>query len=212
MALPCLSPCCRRWSPRAESPIVPVTHIWSPGCAPERRTSNSGDCSPRTVRESTSGPDVEQVSPPIKCTPNCSARCSIPLMQVSRKSRVIAGGIARESRKYRGLPPMAAMSERLTDRVFFPKDSGSQNERSKWIPSISMSVVMRLRRPGEGVKAAASSPMPRTTPVPADTCRAIRSMRPNSPSVLRSAPSVKKLPLAMKVPGGQVPSACWVCS
>ena len=56
-------------SPRAPSPIVPVTQISSPSRAPKRWTAVPGATCPMMVSDSEIGPGVEVVSPPSRVTP-----------------------------------------------------------------------------------------------------------------------------------------------
>jgi len=56
-------------------------------------------------------------------------------------------GAATDTRRWAGLPPMAAMSLRFTAAAFSPRSRGEVDSQVKWTPSIRRSVVMRRSFP-----------------------------------------------------------------
>lgn len=145
------------------------------------------DTSPvrRSIIEITSPFKDEHVSPPTRTTSCSLARLSMPSMKAVRKGTEQDGGMARERRKYKGRPPIDAMSERFTARDFLPRLKGLVKERSKWTPSISISLVESTSLSALQRRAAASSPMPIGTFGVAGTLPAIRPISPNSPTSSR---------------------------
>ncbi len=95
-----------------------------------------------------------------------AARRRPPCPRRRRRSRPrgVAAGSASATSAQRGMPPMAAMSERLTARAFQPMSAGAAEIRRKWTSSISRSVVARSLWPGGTARTAVSSPMPISTP------------------------------------------------
>src|SRR6185295_2410251 len=85
----------------------------------------------------------------------------------------------------RGMPPMAAMSERFTAIAFQPMSAGVAQARRKCTSSITRSVVARSEEPGVTESTAASSPMPTGTPAagappPPSRMQRISSSSPSS--------------------------------
>ena len=105
-----------------------------------------------------SGP--AQVSPPIKGQLNRSASANKPRANAFIQASSVLGN-ARESVNPIGLAPIAAKSERLTARDFFPKRNGSASAK-KCLPDTSISLVIAMSSPSLGLSKAQSSPIPST--------------------------------------------------
>ena len=76
--------------------------------------------------------------------------------------RGVAAGAVRETVIQSGLPPMAAMSERLTAAALWARSFVGTSGK-KWVPATRVSVLISSCEPMGGVRTAASSPTPRVT-------------------------------------------------
>ena len=74
----------------------------------------------------------------------------------------VAAGAVRETVIQSGLPPMAAMSERLTAAALWARSFVGTSGK-KWVPATRVSVLTSSCEPTGGVRMAASSPTPRVT-------------------------------------------------
>src|SRR5258708_25970369 len=115
---------------------------------------------PVTVTSIISGPGDRVMLPPARVTRASAARSRNPSTSACISSTTLPAGRASESNASRGVPPIAATSERLTANAFHPMSRGVLKRRSKWTPSTSPSVVRISSAPRSGFTTAASSPMP----------------------------------------------------
>src|SRR5262245_37915035 len=144
--------------------------------------------------------------PPASVTRASDASARNPSTSACTSSACMDAGRPSDSRARRGVPPMAAMSERFTASAFQPTSAGVLNRRSKWTPSTSASVVRISSAPRSGVTTAASSPMPTVSQAGAAGTRAricaMRSRSPTGAAAARPAPSpVEGLPGEFDGPG-----------
>src|SRR4051812_30639883 len=120
--------------------------------------------------------------PPTSVTRASAASARKPSSSACASAAGNAAGSPRESSASRGVPPIAAMSDRLTASAFQPMSAAVLKRRSKWTPSTSASVVRISSAPRSGLTTAASSPMPTVSHPGAGGTRArISAMRPRSP-------------------------------
>src|SRR5262245_98268 len=98
----------------------------------------------------------------------------------------MASGMASDSSARRGVPPIAATSDRFTASAFQPTSAGELRRRSKCTDSTSESVVRISRAPRSGAATAASSPIPTVSQGGGGGRRArIASIRSRSDSLSR---------------------------
>src|SRR5438445_4172048 len=167
----------RRRAARAafDPPRGPVTKMLSPGRAPLRSTAPVPGESPIpatvTVRAAPTA-----VSPPTRGQPSSAAAAISPAARSSASPLRPAPSTTPHTAA-RGVPPMAARSERLTASAFQPTSAGVDQRRSKWTPSVRTSVA-KSRPPSS---TAVSSPTPTWPGGGSGRARRSRSRNANSP-------------------------------
>src|SRR5687767_13402375 len=120
--------------------------------------------------------------------------------------------MARETRMYSGVPPMAAISLKLAVAARNPTSTKVAVARSKWMPSASRSVVNKWLRRGFEAMTAASSPMPRSTLGPSLRYRRCSArMRSNSLSVAMALRRGRATILPGEMRGMEASCSCVGC-
>src|SRR3954467_4515423 len=129
--------------------------------------------------------------PPTSVTRASAASARNPSISASMSASGNESGSPSDRSVSRGVPPIAAMSERLTASAFQPMSDGELKRRSKWTSSTSASVVRISSAPRGGSTTAASSPIGTVSQEGGAPRRArMAAIRPRSPRTATTLPGV----------------------
>ena len=171
----------RSFNPRLEFPNVPVTKMRSPGLAPLRVKILFASPITAIFMKKHFGEDT--VSPPASSTWNWLHISLKPEYSLSRNETEIFFETPSVTSALFGVPPIAAMSLRLTDKDFRPSALGGVVESLKWISSTKASVEINSFLLELTWYAAQSSPILWIESGARNSkCEERRLMSPNSPS------------------------------